>query len=74
MVYTDNLFSENTNLRLSERRAKSVAEYFLSKPGIKKDQVQYVGMGSENPIADNTTPEGREKNNRVEFMINKKVF
>ncbi len=74
LVYTDNLFSEEVNKKLSTNRAKSVANYLLSKPGIGKSQVEYEGMGSVDPIGDNTTPEGREKNNRVEFLFNKKIF
>jgi len=74
LVYTDNQFSESVNKQLSHSRAKSVADYFLSKPGITPNQVFYEGMGSIDPVADNTTPEGREKNNRVEFLFNKKVF
>lgn len=73
-VYTDNLFSDQINLQLSQDRAKSVADYLLSKPGISSSQVEFVGMGSANPIADNTTPEGKEENNRVEFLLSKKVF
>ena len=74
LVYTDNLFSEEVNKKLSTSRAKSVANYLLSKPGIGKSQVEYQGMGAIDPIGDNTTPEGREKNNRVEFLFNKKIF
>jgi type IX secretion system PorP/SprF family membrane protein len=74
LVYTDNTFSDKISKKLSEKRAKSVAKYFLSKPGIRPEQVEYEGMGSVDPIADNTTPEGREKNNRVEFLFNKKIF
>ncbi|MBN2662184.1 MAG: PorP/SprF family type IX secretion system membrane protein [Bacteroidales bacterium] len=73
-VYTDNMFSEQINMQLSQDRAKSVADYFLSKPGISASQIEFVGMGSINPIADNTTPEGKEQNNRVEFLLSKKVF
>ncbi len=74
LVYTDNLFSEQVNKQLSISRAKSVANYYLTKPGIKESQIEYQGMGSVDPIADNTTPEGREKNNRVEFLLSKKIF
>jgi len=73
-VYTDNLFSEQINLQLSQDRAESIANYILSKPGILPSQVEFVGMGSVNPIDDNTTPEGKERNNRVEFLLSKKVF
>lgn len=74
LVYTDNQFSESVNLQLSENRAKEITEYLLTKPGIDEKQIEYKGMGSVDPIADNTTPEGREKNTRVEFLFNKRVF
>ncbi|MEA3450545.1 MAG: PorP/SprF family type IX secretion system membrane protein, partial [Bacteroidota bacterium] len=74
LVYTDNLFSEEGNRQLSQQRAKSVANYLLSKPGIDEFQIEFQGMGSINPIGDNTTPVGREKNNRVEFLFDKKIF
>ncbi len=74
LVYTDNLFSEQVNKQLSQSRAKSVANYLLSKPGIKASQIEYEGMGAVDPIGDNTTPEGREKNNRVEFLFSETIF
>lgn len=74
LVYTDNLFSEEVNKKLSENRAKSVANYLLSKPGILPSQVEYEGMGDIDPIGDNTTPVGRERNNRVEFLFNNKIY
>lgn len=57
--------------QLSEERAKSIAEAII-KRGIKPTQVQYKGFGSAKPIADNNTPEGRQKNRRVEFVITEK--
>jgi type IX secretion system PorP/SprF family membrane protein len=74
LVYTDNLFSEEVNKNMSQRRAKAIADYLLAKPGISAEQIEYEGMGSVDPIGDNTTPEGREKNNRVEILFSKKVF
>ncbi len=57
--------------QLSEERAKSIAEAII-KRGIKPNQVKYKGFGSSKPIADNNTPEGRQKNRRVEFVITEK--
>ncbi|MBN2891742.1 MAG: PorP/SprF family type IX secretion system membrane protein [Bacteroidales bacterium] len=74
LVYTDNQFSESVNKQLSDSRAQAIADYLLSKPGIKSSQILFEGMGSVDPIGDNTTPEGREKNNRVEILFTKKVF
>ncbi|MCS7028242.1 MAG: OmpA family protein [Bacteroidia bacterium] len=69
--HTDNGVAGTTEsylLQLSEERAKSVAEAII-KRGVKPNQVRYKGFGSTKPIADNTTPEGRQKNRRVEFVI-----
>ncbi|MDW8302105.1 MAG: OmpA family protein [Bacteroidia bacterium] len=66
--HTDNTGSANKNLILSEERAKSVAQYLISK-GIETKRIITRGYGSQRPIADNTTEEGRYKNRRVEFEI-----
>ncbi len=64
--HTDNIGSNEDNLKLSKNRAKSVAEYLVSK-GIQNNRISYVGRGEIRPIADNNTDEGREKNRRVEL-------
>jgi OOP family OmpA-OmpF porin len=56
------------NKQLSDDRAKSVMKYLVDH-GIPAAELASVGYGSEKPIADNTTEDGREKNRRVEFMI-----
>lgn len=66
--HTDKTGSEAVNFRLSEARAKAVVD-FLIKQGINSDRMEYRGYGSLQPIADNTTPEGRQQNRRVEFKI-----
>jgi outer membrane protein OmpA-like peptidoglycan-associated protein len=69
--HTDNFGTEAYNLRLSESRAQSVAGY-LAENGIDRQRVQYGGKGSGQPIADNSTEQGRSRNRRVEFMLTKK--
>ncbi|HOZ86242.1 MAG TPA: OmpA family protein [Bacteroidia bacterium] len=69
--HTDNAGDEIKNKNLSEARAKAVAEYLVSK-GIDPSRIQYKGFGSQLPIADNNSEEGRQKNRRVEFTISKK--
>ena len=64
--YTDNVGSEAGNIKMSQMRAESVLNYFVSR-GIPKGRFEVVGMGSKNPVADNSTPEGRAKNRRVEI-------
>lgn len=56
------------NKTLSDERARSVMKY-LTDHGIAPGELVAVGYGTERPIADNATEEGREKNRRVEFMI-----
>jgi OOP family OmpA-OmpF porin len=66
--YTDSRGSEMYNQQLSERRAKSVSQFLISK-GIEAERVSAKGMGEANPVASNDTKEGREKNRRVEIEI-----
>jgi OOP family OmpA-OmpF porin len=56
------------NQRLSDDRARSVMAY-LSEHGVPKERLLARGFGVNRPIADNDTPEGRERNRRVEFNI-----
>lgn len=66
--HTDNIGQEEDNLKLSEARAKAVAEYLVSK-GIAKERITYKGYGSQQPITTNETEQGREQNRRVEFIL-----
>lgn len=66
--FTDNVGSPIYNLELSKKRAKSVAD-FLTAEGINLKRITFKGMGINNPKADNSTPEGRDLNRRVEFII-----
>lgn len=66
--YTDNVGSDKDNQVLSTNRAKSVAEYLISK-GIDKKRVSYMGYGATHPVADNHTAEGRALNRRTELSI-----
>ena len=66
--HTDNTGSAVINARLSTERARAVVEYLVSK-GIDRSRMTYMGYGPDQPVADNTTPEGRAKNRRVEFKI-----
>lgn len=64
--HTDWIYTEEYNLKLSQRRADAVKNY-LTKNGIRANRLETVGHGECCPIAPNTTPEGRFKNRRVEF-------
>lgn len=66
--HTNGLPKDDYCLRISEKRAQSVAEY-LFKKGIDARRITYKGYGKSEPIADNGTREGRKKNQRVEVKI-----
>lgn len=66
--HTDNVGDDKSNLQLSQNRAKSVYDYLIAH-GIAKERLTYKGYGETIPVADNSTPEGREKNRRTEFMV-----
>jgi NitT/TauT family transport system substrate-binding protein len=67
--HTDNVGNPNTNQRLSERRAKSVADYLVNEYGFDRNRFVIVGKGQYEPIADNTNDEGRAKNRRTELQL-----
>ena len=61
--------SDEYNLRLSNARANSVLEYLTTKQMIDRARLIAKGYGESQPVADNETREGRERNRRVEFVI-----
>lgn len=69
--YTDNVGDAVANKTLSVNRAKVVYDYLVSK-GIDTSRMTYAGFGSLNPIADNATAEGQNRNRRVEIKITSK--
>jgi len=64
--YTDNRGSAKLNDKLSAKRAASVKAYLVKK-GVPANRITAEGKGMNNPIADNKTAAGREKNRRVEI-------
>ncbi|MDA9312060.1 OmpA family protein [Vicingaceae bacterium] len=66
--HTDNVGNAQLNLTLSTNRANSVREY-LTKNGIDTGRLETKGYGANEPIADNSTAEGKAKNRRTEFKI-----
>ncbi len=66
--HTDNSGSYELNQKLSERRAEAVAAYARSL-GVPSARLQAKGYSFDQPIAENTTVEGRQKNRRVEIII-----
>ena len=65
---TDNVGSEEFNLKLSQQRAENVMN-FLVEQGIAENRLSAKGLGMSMPIADNATKEGRQKNRRVDLVI-----
>jgi outer membrane protein OmpA-like peptidoglycan-associated protein len=65
--YTDNTGSYQGNVRISKARADAVRDYLVSQ-GIRFSRVMTKGFGPEDPIAPNSTKEGRAKNRRIEFF------
>lgn len=66
--HTDNTGSDRINDPLSVNRAKSVYNYLVGQ-GVDAKRMSFVGKGSHEPIADNSTAEGRKENRRVEVYI-----
>ncbi|MCC5973270.1 MAG: OmpA family protein [Rubellimicrobium sp.] len=63
--HTDSRASDEYNMRLSERRARSVAEVARSVGAVVERE---IGFGERNPIATNATAEGMQLNRRVEIV------
>ena len=66
--HTDSTGADEYNMTLSKNRAESVTNFFISK-GIASNRFTTSWFGEEQPVADNTTPEGRAKNRRVNLAI-----
>ena len=66
--HTDNVGSEDYNLILSQQRANTVLNYFITK-GIDKSRLTAKGIGEVKPIASNANPTGRALNRRTEIYI-----
>jgi outer membrane protein OmpA-like peptidoglycan-associated protein len=71
--FTDSIGSEEYNQTLSEKRAESVRDYLVSS-GVSMNNVAAAGLGKADPIADNSTSEGRRRNRRVELIVSGDVI
>jgi outer membrane protein OmpA-like peptidoglycan-associated protein len=67
--HTDSTGPDDYNMRLSERRAQSVAQWFLKRGYLTSAVVRPQGFGKTQPVAPNNTSEGRAKNRRVEIYL-----
>jgi len=70
--HTDASGSEEYNQDLSERRARSVANYLVAQ-GIDGTRISALGYGEQHPVASNDSPSGRELNRRVDLLLKAKV-
>jgi outer membrane protein OmpA-like peptidoglycan-associated protein len=66
--HTDNVGSDAANQKLSENRAAAVKAYLVKK-GVDTGRVVSAGFGETQPVADNKTAAGRQKNRRVELKL-----
>lgn len=67
--HTDDVGDEKVNIVIARDRARNVMRYF-AKNGIAKEAMTAISKGESEPVADNTTDEGRSKNRRIEIIIN----
>lgn len=67
--YTDNVGSQDSNLKLSAARAQAVRDWLVDASGIAATQFAIQGYGDTRPLADNDTEAGRAKNRRVEITL-----
>lgn len=70
--HTDNTGSDAINNPLSIDRAEAARDYLVSR-GVARNRIATDGRGSREPVADNSTPAGRDKNRRVEIYVAEQV-
>lgn len=66
--HTDSDGDEVKNMTLSKSRAAAVMNYFIDSKGLNKSRFMFQGRGENEPVADNTSAEGKAQNRRVEFQ------
>jgi outer membrane protein OmpA-like peptidoglycan-associated protein len=66
--HTDNIGSDEYNMKLSEERADGVREYLVAQ-SVADSNITAKGFGKSDPVADNSTNEGRAQNRRVELVV-----
>jgi outer membrane protein OmpA-like peptidoglycan-associated protein len=71
--YTDSIGSDEYNEQLSDKRAEAVRDFLVSN-GVNMNSVVARGMGKADPVADNSTAQGRQLNRRVELIVSGDVI
>ena len=67
--YTDSTGPADYNYQLSQRRADAVIQYLASKYNVPAHKIFLIGLGKDNPVAQNTTAHGRAQNRRVDVRL-----
>jgi len=67
--YTDSTGPADYNYQLSQRRADAVIQYLASKYSVPAHKIFLIGLGKDNPVAQNTTTHGRAQNRRVDVRL-----
>jgi outer membrane protein OmpA-like peptidoglycan-associated protein len=67
--HTDNAGAEEMNNRLSSARVQTVLNYFAGRAFVKPGRIVPRAWGEMRPVADNSTPQGRQRNRRVEVLV-----
>jgi OOP family OmpA-OmpF porin len=67
--HTDNVGGYDYNMKLSQQRADNVVAYLVKNFGIESSRLEAKGYGYTRRIAYNSTPEGRQKNRRINAII-----
>ena len=67
--YTDSTGPADYNYQLSQRRADSVIQYLASKYNVPTYKIFLIGLGKDNPVAQNTSASGRAQNRRVDVRL-----
>jgi outer membrane protein OmpA-like peptidoglycan-associated protein len=71
--YTDTTGTPDFNLKLSQQRSDAVQQFLISQ-GMAANTITSAGMGQADPVADNSTAEGRKLNRRVEIIVSGEVI
>jgi outer membrane protein OmpA-like peptidoglycan-associated protein len=66
--FTDSVGSDDYNQKLSENRSGAVKDFLVSQ-GVSMNNITAAGYGKQNPVADNTTSQGRAQNRRVQMVV-----
>lgn len=67
--HTDDVGTDEYNMKLSQRRADSVVDYLVHSLGIAPSRLTAVGYGETRPLADNASEEGKRQNRRIDTVI-----